>query len=76
MKAPENQELVLQALYSKIPELKVHHKIMLPGIYFKNLSDEEFIVLYTLPNLTVRVTPQTMKYIESRRIKLGLIKSI
>jgi hypothetical protein len=67
-----NHEEVLQELYKKIPELKNHKVIGLPGFYFERLTDLEFEIFYTMPNLTVRVSPRTMAYIEKRRLTLKL----
>jgi len=65
----------LQALYRRIPELQGGWKtIMLPRHYWTSLSDLEFTILYTLPNLKIKVTNRTMEYIEQRRAGLRLPK--
>ena len=65
----------LESLYRKIPELQDCRVIMLPYHYWLKLSDLEFMVLYTLPNLQIKVNPKTMAYIEARRQELKLDKA-
>ena len=68
-------EEILQGLFRKIPELQHNKVIGLPGFYFERLTDLEFEIFYTMPGLTVKVSPKTMDYIEKRRVALKLNKA-
>ena len=70
----------LESLFKKIPELRHSMMIGLGTLHFKRLDDMEFIVLYRLiaspeSRIQVRVAPKTLRYIEERRISLGLDKA-
>lgn len=65
----------LEAVFRKIPELRHGRVIGLHSLYFKRLTDLEFIIFYKMPGITVRVAPKTMQYIEERRLRLNLPKS-
>ena len=64
-----------RSIFKKIPALNGTSEIYLPQVYFKNLTDEEFVVMWTLPDLTIKVTDKCGLYIEARRKRLGLTRT-
>lgn len=65
-------EQIKKSIFSKIPQLNGAVEIYLPLTYFKQLTDEEFAVLWHLPGLRIKVNEETAKAIEERRRLLGL----
>jgi len=64
-----------KSIFAKIPQLNGQREVYLPKVYFENLTDEEFIVLWRLPKLRIRCSAETGNYIEERRKLLGLKRS-
>ena len=46
--------------------------LMLSQVFFRNLTDEEFKIVYSDLPITIGVSQQARLYIEQRRIALGL----
>ena len=72
MTTPNKSEGAKKRLFDKIPELG--HKNQLIGLqlsHFKKLSDKEFTLLWHMP-LDILISPTTRKYVEQRRLELGL----
>jgi len=63
---------LIRSIFRKIPVLEGEKEIYLHRMYFEKLTDEEFIVLWSMPNLVIRVNPKAADYIEERRRLLGL----
>lgn len=61
-----------KSIFAKIPVLSGREDVYLPQEYFTRLTDEEFVVLWTLPDLTIQVSEDCAAYIENRRKLLGL----
>lgn len=59
-------------LLRKHPQLRQNLRIRLARVFFKELTDIEFVVFWNLPGLDVEISEPTKKYIEERRQKLGL----
>ena len=66
------QDSLKASIFAKIPALNGQHKVYLPELYFKKLSDEEFVVLWSLKGIEIIVNQKTGEYIEKRRKSLGL----
>jgi hypothetical protein len=66
-----HNELV-KSIFKKIPVLEEEKEIYLPKGMFQLLTDEEFIVLWSLPNIVIRVSDKAADYMEERRLLLGL----
>ena len=67
---------IIKSLQDKIPLLRGEHKtIRLNRTFLKKLTDIEFIALWNMPNLTVEAAPDTIEYIDKRRIELKLKES-
>ena len=62
-------------LMEKIPKSDASEKVILPLVFFKNLSDDEFTILWLMPGIDIIVTPKVLKYIEKRRRSLKLVKN-
>jgi transcriptional regulator len=60
------------SIFTKMPMLNGRDPVYMPNMYFEKLTDEEFVVLWTLPNLVFHVNEKTGAYIEERRKRLGL----
>lgn len=66
-------EQLITSLFEKVPILKEKaDTTYLQKHMFEKLTDQEFVVLWALPNLVIRVAPQAADYIEERRMLLGL----
>lgn len=61
-----------ESIFNKIPALNGQSRVYLPQMYFEKLTDEEFIVLWSLPALQIIVNHKTGAYVEERRRVLGL----
>lgn len=66
------QKVIEKSLLGKLPQLNGSATVYLPLVYFKRLSDLEFIVLWEIKNMRIEVAPKTGDYIEKRRRMLGL----
>ena len=66
-----HKELV-KSIFAKIPVLEEEEEIYINQGAFQLLTDEEFIVLWSLPNIVIRVSDNAAKYLEERRKLLGL----
>ena len=67
-----HKELV-KSIFEKIPELAEEEAVVyLTERLFEKLSDEEFVVLWSLPNMVIRVSDKAADYLEERRKLLGL----
>ena len=63
----------LEELMLKIPPLRGKETtIGLNKATLRNLTDQQFRILWHLPNLKVMCTPKTIEYINQRRKFLGL----
>lgn len=67
---------IVQRIFKKIPVLEEEREVYLQVSYFKLLDDEEFVTLWSLPNLVIRVDLKAAEYIEERRKLLGLTRSM
>lgn len=65
---------LVKSIYKKIPDLRENSEIYLQKLYFLRLTDEEFVVLWSMPNLVIRVDNKAAIYIEERRKLLGLLR--
>ena len=63
---------LVTSIFQKIPVLEEEKDIYLPKGMFELLTDEEFVVLWTLPNIVIRVSDRAAEYLEERRKLLGL----
>jgi hypothetical protein len=64
---------LVKSIFDKIPDLaNEQEEIYISKSHFKLLTDHEFIVLWTLPNIVIRVSKSAADYLEERRILLGL----
>ena len=64
------------SVLEKIPELKVENEMFVSGNIIRHFTDDEFIELWMMPNKIIHCTLKTKEYIEDRRRKLGLIKTV
>ena len=71
----EIQKKLKDSIFMKIPALNGKNRIYLPEMYLKKLSDEEFVVLWSLKGIEIMVNEKTGMYIEKRRKELGLRRS-
>jgi len=70
---PETIEKLTHSIFRKIPELSGgFDMIYLHRISLEKLSDEEFILLWMLPDIEIRISKKTTVYIQERRNLLGL----
>jgi len=67
---------LIESIFEKIPVLETEKDVYLGKLYFKKLTDEEFVLLWTLPNLIIRVHPNAADYLEERRLLLGLKRNM
>lgn len=51
-------------------------KLEVPLHYFKDLNDDLFRILYLMPDVKLKVSSKTLRYIEERRKALGLKKTM
>jgi len=64
---------LVNSIFEKIPELMEEEaEVYVPKVMFEKLNDEEFVVLWSLPNLVIRVSDNAAEYLEERRNLLGL----
>jgi len=64
---------LVTSIFKKIPDLaNEEENIYLSKAHFKLLTDQEFIVLWALPNIVIRVAKSAADYLEERRLLLGL----
>lgn len=68
----ELHERLITSIFKKIPELRGANEIGLSMVHFKKLTDEEFVTLWALPQLVIKVSDKAAKYLEERRRLLGL----
>jgi hypothetical protein len=66
-----HKELV-KSIFRKIPDLVEEKEVYINKGRFQTLTDEEFILLWSLPNIVIRVSKNAADYLEERRILLGL----
>jgi len=70
---PETVDRLTQSIFKKIPELNENWEaVYLSKSHIKQLSDEEFVVLWALPNIVIRVAKSAADYIQERKDLLGL----
>ena len=69
---PETVEKLKQRIFRKIPDLGEETEVYIPKGIIANLTDEEFIVLWSLPNITIKIGQKTSEYVDERRRLLGL----
>lgn len=73
MTTPNKSEEAKKKLLEKIPEVVGNNKVIgLQLAHFKKLSDQEFALLWHMP-LDIVISPNTRKYVEKRRLELGLV---
>lgn len=68
----DQHKALVQSIFTKIPDLVEENEIYINKGAFKTLTDEEFIVLWSLPSIVIRVSPNAADYLEERRMLLGL----
>ena len=68
----ELHKKLVRSIFEKIPVLEEEEDIYINQGAFKTLTDEEFIVLWSLPNIVIRVSKNAADYLEERRKLLGL----
>lgn len=66
-----HKKLVL-SIFEKIPVLEEEDDVYINKGAFETLTDEELVVLWSLPNIVIRVSEKAADYLEERRILLGL----
>jgi hypothetical protein len=64
------------SLLKKIPELESATEMFISGTIIRNLTDNEFTELWNKPNLIIHCTAATKSYVEQRRRRLSLEKTI
>jgi hypothetical protein len=64
------------SLLKKIPELEKETEMFISQNVIRNLTDNEFIELWNMPKIVIHCTNATKKYVEQRRRKLELIKTV
>ncbi|MEN8230457.1 MAG: hypothetical protein ABFS38_20010 [Bacteroidota bacterium] len=70
---PEKVERLKQQIFAKIPELSGGwEQVYVSRADLKRLTDEEFLILWMLPGIDVRVGNKTAEYVNERRQLLGL----
>ena len=71
--AQETIQRLKDRLFLKIPELSVGwEQVYVSLVDLKRLTDEEFILLWMLPNIEVRIGKKASAYVQERRRLLGL----
>lgn len=69
----ETIDRVKTRIFAKIPELAGGwEQVFISRADLKRLTDEEFILLWLLPGIEVRVGNKTAEYVNERRELLGL----
>ena len=63
---------LLLSIFEKIPALEEEEEVYINKGAFETLTDEELVVLWSLPNIVIRVSKRAADYLEERRILLGL----
>jgi len=66
-----HQELV-KSIFRKIPDLVEEKETYIIKGRFETLTVQEFVLLWSLPNIVIRVSKNAADYLEERRILLGL----
>lgn len=66
-----HQELI-KSIFRKIPDLVEEKEVYINKGAFQTLTDEELVVLWSLPNIVIKVSKNAADYLEERRILLGL----
>lgn len=70
---PGTVERLKQRIFTKIPELSGGwEQVYVSRADLKRLTDEEFVLLWMLPGIEVRVGNKTAEYVNERRRLLGL----
>lgn len=70
---PETIQKLAQRIFKKIPELGENWDSVYVGKgALQNLTDEEFIILWSLPAIVIKVSKNTGIYIQERKSLLGL----
>lgn len=70
--AEQHKELV-KSIFTKIPALaEEQSEVYINKGAFQTLTDEEFIILWSLPSIVIRVSKNAADYLEERRILLGM----
>jgi len=71
--AHETRERIKQGLLKKIPVLNdKDSEIYLQRTDLKRLTDEEIVVLWTLPDVVIKLGKKAGEYLDERRKLLGL----
>jgi hypothetical protein len=72
----ELHEELITSIFTKIPELATQNDIHLQKHIFEKLTDEEFITLWAMPNMIIKVSSSAADYVENRRRLLGLKRAV
>lgn len=68
----EQHQAMVRSIFRKIPDLVEEKEVYINKGRFQTLTDEEFVLLWALPNIVIRVSKNAADYLEERRQLLGL----
>ena len=75
--AKDTIERVKQRIFRKIPELGENwEQVFVSLANLKRLTDEEFILLWMLPDIEIRISKKATAYIQERKSLLGLSANV
>ena len=73
-KKPELNPDIVKQIMSKIPTTAKGERVILSSLFFRDLTDEQFTVLFYMPGLEIIISEKCAEYIVKRATDLNLKK--